>query len=176
MYWPILVNRTEHLEMRIAALTLLIVSNPSPNRLISLYWYLKEEPNPHLYNYYYTTLKSVERTKFPCYARMLVYFIYFNYLSTIHFYFITFFSFANRSGIAAQFARIMRKPPSNQQILTGNYMFDYQDSKRHFGAFVQGIVIANSVTNAPEMAYITLNNHGTGLDLNHVSVSNFTFR
>nr|QGV11548.1 Vg1 [Tetrastichus brontispae] len=144
VYWPILVNRTEHLEMRIAALTLLIVSNPSPNRLISLYWYLKEEPNPHLYNFYYTTLKSVERTKFPCYARM--------------------------SGIAAQFARIMKKPPLSQQILTGNYMFDYQDSKRHFGAFVQGIVVANSVTNVPEMAYITLNNHGTGLDLNHVSI------
>ncbi|XP_058799949.1 uncharacterized protein LOC131669231 isoform X2 [Phymastichus coffea] len=144
VYWPILTNRTEHLEMRIAALTLLIVSNPSANRLLSLYWYLKCEPNPHLYNYFYTTLKSVERTKFPCYAKM--------------------------SGIVAQFARIMKKPPFNQHILTGNYMFDYQDSKRHFGAFVQGILIANSVTNIPEVAYITLNNHGTGFDLNHVSI------
>ena len=72
MYWPILVNQTEHLEMRIAALTLLIVSNPAPSRLISLYWYLKGEPSPHLYNYFYTTLKSIERTKFPCYTHMLV--------------------------------------------------------------------------------------------------------
>lgn len=67
-----LVNKTEHLEMRIAALTLLIVSNPTPSRLISLYWYMKTEPNLHLYNYFYTTLKSMEQTTYPCYLHMYV--------------------------------------------------------------------------------------------------------
>ncbi|XP_031777418.1 uncharacterized protein LOC100114520 isoform X2 [Nasonia vitripennis] len=144
VYWPILVNRTEHLEMRVAALTLLIVSNPTPSRLISLYWYLKGEPSRHLYNYFYTTLKSIERTKFPCYTHM--------------------------GGIAAQFARILHKPVPNEHIITGNYLFDYQDSRRNFGALINGIVIANSLTNIPEVAYITLHNHGSGLDLNHVAL------
>lgn len=67
-----LVNKTEHLEMRIAALTLLIVSNPTPSRLISLYWYMITEPNLHLYNYFYTTLKSIEQTTYPCYLNMYV--------------------------------------------------------------------------------------------------------
>jgi len=70
VYWPIVVNRTEHLEMRIAALTLLVVSSPTSNRLISLYWYMQSEPNQHLYNYFYTMLKSMERTTYPCYKRM----------------------------------------------------------------------------------------------------------
>lgn len=70
MYWPILVNKTEHLEMRIAALTLLVMSSPTPSRLISLYWYMQSELNRHLYNYFYTMLKSMERTTYPCYKRM----------------------------------------------------------------------------------------------------------
>ncbi|XP_011495960.1 PREDICTED: uncharacterized protein LOC105360685 [Ceratosolen solmsi marchali] len=144
VYWPILVNRTEHLEMRVAALTLLIVSNPMPSRLISLYWYLKGEPNRHLYNFFYTTIKSMERSKFPCYTHI--------------------------GGIAAQFSRILKKSQLNKHIITGNYLFDYQDSQRHFGAIIHGIIIANSLTNIPEVAYITLNNHGTGFDLNHISL------
>lgn len=70
VYWPILINRTEHLEMRIAALTLLTVSSPTSSRLISLYWYMQNEANQHLYNYFYTMLKSMEHTTYPCYKPM----------------------------------------------------------------------------------------------------------
>ena len=72
VYSPILINRTEHLEMRVAALTLLIVSSPTPSRLISLYWYMQSESSQHLYNYFYTILKSIERTTHPCYIHMYV--------------------------------------------------------------------------------------------------------
>lgn len=72
VYYPILINRTEHLEMRVAALTLLIVSSPTPSRLISLYWYMQSESSQHLYNYFYTILKSIERTTHPCYIHMYV--------------------------------------------------------------------------------------------------------
>lgn len=58
--------------MRVAALTLLIVSSPTPSRLISLYWYMQSEPSQHLYNYFYTILKSMERTTHPCYVHMYV--------------------------------------------------------------------------------------------------------
>lgn len=63
--------------------------------------------------------------------------------------------------------KIMR----NKFIVTGNYLFDYQDTYRHFGAMIHGILIANPMTNMPEVIYVTLNNHGSGINLNHVSVS-----
>ncbi|XP_050462195.1 uncharacterized protein LOC126857111 [Cataglyphis hispanica] len=144
VYWPILINRTEHLEMRIAALTLLIVSSPTPNRLISLYWYMQSEPNQHLYNYFYTMLKSMERTTYPCYKHI--------------------------GRIAAQFSRILRKPSNSEYLITGNYLVDYQDSLRRFGAILQGIIIANPSTNIPEVIYVTLNNYGSGTHINHLSL------
>lgn len=58
--------------MRVAALTLLIISSPTPNRLISLYWYMQSIFDQHLYNYFYTILKSVEHTTHPCYVHMYV--------------------------------------------------------------------------------------------------------
>ncbi|XP_011307083.1 uncharacterized protein [Fopius arisanus] len=144
VYWPILVNRTEHLEMRIAALTLLIVSNPSANRIISLYWYIQSEPNVHLYNYFYTSLKSMESTTFPCYRHI--------------------------RAIAGQFTRILRKPDKSNPVVTGHYLFDYQDTKRNFGAMVQSIIIASPFSNIPEVAYFTLNSHGSGTTFNDFSL------
>ncbi|XP_071651940.1 uncharacterized protein [Temnothorax longispinosus] len=143
VYWPILLNRTEHLEMRVAALTLLIVSSPTSNRLISLYWYMQNEPSQHLYNYFYTMLKSIERTTYPCYKRI--------------------------SKIAAQFSRVLREP-DREYLTTGNYLVDYQDSLRGFGAMLHGIVIANPSTNIPEVIYVTLNNYASGTHINHVSL------
>ncbi|XP_043259379.1 uncharacterized protein LOC122401364 [Colletes gigas] len=144
VYWPILINRTEHLEMRVAALTLLIVSSPTPSRLISLYWYMQSEPNLHLYNYFYTTLKSLEHTTYPCYVHI--------------------------GAIAAQFTRVLRRSSNNEYLITGNYIFDYQDKYRKFGSMIGGIVIANSITNMPEVLYVTLNTYGSGVNINHVSL------
>ncbi|XP_076394577.1 vitellogenin isoform X2 [Megachile rotundata] len=143
VYWPILINRTEHLEMRVAALTLLIISSPTPNRLISLYWYMQSEPDQHLYNYFYTMLKSMEHTTHPCYVHI--------------------------GTIATQFTRVLR-PPKNQYIITGNYLFDYQDIYRKFGAMIHGIIIANPLTNIPEVLYVTVNTYGSGININHVSL------
>ncbi|XP_011162482.2 uncharacterized protein LOC105197692 [Solenopsis invicta] len=143
VYWPILLNRTEHLEMRVAALTLLIVSSPTPNRLISLYWYMQNEHDQHLYNYFYTMVKSMERTTYPCYKRI--------------------------SKIAAQFSRVLRIP-NNDYLITGNYLVDYQDSLRRFGAMLHGIIIANPFTNIPEVIYVSLNNYASGTHINHVSL------
>lgn len=143
VYWPILINRTEHLEMRVAALTLLIVSSPTPSRLISLYWYMQSEPSQHLYNYFYTILKSMEHTTHPCYVHIGM--------------------------IAAQFTRVLH-PTKNQYLITGNYLFDYQDTYRKFGAMIHGIVIANPLTNIPEVLYVTVNTYGSGININHVSL------
>ncbi|XP_043523814.1 uncharacterized protein LOC122535938 isoform X2 [Frieseomelitta varia] len=143
VYYPILINRTEHLEMRVAALTLLIVSSPTPSRLISLYWYMQSESSQHLYNYFYTILKSIQRTTHPCYIHI--------------------------GTIAAQFTRVLR-PTTNPYLITGNYLFDYQDTYRKFGAMIHGIVIANPLTNIPEVLYVTINTYGNGINMNHVSL------
>lgn len=78
-----------------------------------------------------------------------------------------------RSKIAAQFSRILRKP-DNEYLATGNYLVDYQDSLRRFGAMLHGIIIANPSTNIPEVLYVTLNNYASGTHINHVSVSIFS--
>lgn len=79
-----------------------------------------------------------------------------------------------RSKIAAQFTRMLRKPQDTKYLMTGNFLVDYQDSLRKFGAALQGILIANPATNIPEVVYITLNNYGSGVYINQVSVSTFT--
>lgn len=68
---------------------------------------------------------------------------------------------------------MLRKPSSKHRALTGNYIFDYQDTYRHFGAMIHGIVVADELTNMPEVISITLDNHGNGKHLNHLSVSRF---
>lgn len=88
----------------------------------------------------------------------------------IDFFLVNILRFSRRR-IAAQFTRVLRDPLKYQQVITGNYLFDYQDTYRNFGAMIHGIVVANSITNIPEMTYVTFNNHGSGTSLNHVSVS-----
>lgn len=72
--------------------------------------------------------------------------------------------------VATQFSRILKKPESDEHIITGNYIFDYQDMKRNFGAMVQNIIIASPLSNIPEIVYITLNSHGSGTHFNQISV------
>lgn len=79
-----------------------------------------------------------------------------------------------RSKIAAQFSRVLRKP-NNEYLITGNYLIDYQDSLRRFGAILQGVIIANPSTNIPEVIYVTLNNYASGTQINQLSVSIYTF-
>jgi len=38
---------------------------------------------------------------------------------------------------------------------------------------LNGIIVANPSTNIPEVFYATLNNYGSGIHINHVSVSIF---
>lgn len=70
MYWPILTNRSEHLQMRIAACTMLFISGSSVGRFLNLFWYMKSDPSVHLKNFFYTSMVSLVESKFPCYATL----------------------------------------------------------------------------------------------------------
>jgi len=70
IYWPMLADRRNHLEMRIAALTMLLMSQPTTERFMNILWYMVSDPNYQLYQYYYTTIKSLTNSRFPCYSKL----------------------------------------------------------------------------------------------------------
>lgn len=65
-YWPIFENRSAALELRVAAFVMLLFSNPTPARLISVHALMENETNPHLINFYRTTILSIAGTTHPC--------------------------------------------------------------------------------------------------------------
>lgn len=65
-FWPIFENRSAVLELRVAAFAMLLFSNPTPARLISVHALMGNETNPHLINFYRTTILSIAGTTHPC--------------------------------------------------------------------------------------------------------------
>lgn len=72
-FWPIFENRSAPLELRVAAFYTLLKSNPTSVRLMSIHALMENEPNPHLLNFYRTTLLSLAGTTQPCYEKLYVF-------------------------------------------------------------------------------------------------------
>lgn len=144
IYWPILVNRTQHLEMRVAAFTMLLISQPTKSRFLTLYWYMQGEPDQHLYRFFYTTLISLQKTTYPCYAPL--------------------------GQLAKHVARFIKPPMSNRQWVTGNYLLDYTDTYSSFGGMAQLFLVGDPRTDAPNVIYLTFNNYANGKSLNQAAV------
>lgn len=66
-FWPLFQNHNTSLELRVISFYTLVLSNPSPARLMSLHNVLRKETNPHLINFYHTTILSMSGTTHPCY-------------------------------------------------------------------------------------------------------------
>lgn len=71
-FWPIFENRSEALELRVAAFTTLLTSNPTPARLMSIHALIETESDPHLINFYRTTILSLAGSTQPCYRKLYV--------------------------------------------------------------------------------------------------------
>lgn len=69
VFWPILTNRSEPLEIRTSALNMLMMSEPTVSRFLTLYWFMQAEPNQQIYNFYYTTINSMANSKYPCHNK-----------------------------------------------------------------------------------------------------------
>lgn len=69
-FWPILENRTAALELRVAAFNTLLASYPTPARLMSIHALMESETDPHLINFYRTTILSLAGTTQPCYGKL----------------------------------------------------------------------------------------------------------
>lgn len=70
IYWPIFESRNASLELRVTAVTLLLISNPTAARLISIHRIIQSETDPHMINYYRTTVISISETTYPCYQHL----------------------------------------------------------------------------------------------------------
>lgn len=71
-FWPIFENRSEALELRVAAFTTLLTSYPTPARLMSIHALIETETDPHLINFYRTTILSLAGSTQPCYRKLYV--------------------------------------------------------------------------------------------------------
>lgn len=71
-FWPILENRTAALELRVAAFNTLLASYPTPARLMSIHALMESETDPHLINFYRTTILSLAGTTQPCYRKLYI--------------------------------------------------------------------------------------------------------
>jgi len=69
VFWPILTNHSEPLEIRTSALNMLMMSQPTVSRFLTLYWFMQAEPSQQIYNFYYTTINSMANSKYPCYNK-----------------------------------------------------------------------------------------------------------
>lgn len=69
-FWPILENRTAALELRVAAFNTLLASYPTPARLMSIHALMESESDPHLINFYRTTILSLAGTTQPCFRKL----------------------------------------------------------------------------------------------------------
>lgn len=72
-FWPIFENRSAPIELRVAAFNTLLRSNPTSARLMSIHTLMENETNPHLVNFYRTTLMSLAGTTQPCYQKLYIY-------------------------------------------------------------------------------------------------------
>lgn len=69
-FWPIFENRSMSIELRVAAFMTLLTSNPTSARLMSIHTLMESETNPHLLNFYHTTLLSLAGTTQSCFQKL----------------------------------------------------------------------------------------------------------
>ncbi|BET01080.1 LPD_N [Nesidiocoris tenuis] len=134
IYWPIFSDRSESLEMRAAAMTMLIMSKPNPSRFFTLYWHMQTEPSEQLYNYWYTTIHSLSNTNYPCYEQL--------------------------GHVASKFVRYVH--PRGRIWATGNYILDFEDQDRAYGSLFQVLLFASERTGLPNVFMFMAEHHSLG--------------
>nr|CAD7423433.1 unnamed protein product [Timema monikensis] len=137
LYWPLLANTSEHLEVRVAALSMLVISQPSPGLFLNLFWFMQREVNSHLYYHYYTTLQSLVDSKYPCYITLYV---------------------SQGGELVKRLARFVR-PPSHPQWSSGNYILDYSDETHGFGSLAHLSMVGDERSGLPNVFHLTLSSH-----------------
>lgn len=105
MYWPIMTDHKEHTFMRTAAMYLILDRKPKLSRMINMYWYMQDETNHEVYQFFYKYLESLAHSEDPCEME-----------TSMH---------------AKQVLKYTHKP--NYYGMTGFNMMDFMDRKYGFG-------------------------------------------
>ncbi|XP_012273871.1 uncharacterized protein LOC105696201 [Orussus abietinus] len=66
LFWPIMADNTLPVHLRITAYTILMDQMPDMARMMRIHWYMVNEKDQNLYNFHYTTLKSLANSVDPC--------------------------------------------------------------------------------------------------------------
>ncbi|KDR09150.1 uncharacterized protein LOC110838941 isoform X2 [Zootermopsis nevadensis] len=143
LYWPLLTNRSEYLEVRVAAFTMLVLSRPTLARFHNLMLILRQEQNPHLRHFWYTTLHSLAHTHCPCYSHL--------------------------REVARNVARFIAEPKVRRWA-TGNYILDYRDPDHGFGSLAHLIIVANPRTGLPASFFLDFSSHAMDFSYNQFSI------
>ncbi|XP_055695854.1 uncharacterized protein LOC129797391 [Lutzomyia longipalpis] len=128
LYWPILESRDTPLQLRVAALMMLLMSKPSPARLMSIHEFMLSDTCPHLRNFYRTTILGLKKTTHPCYENM-----------------------KDMMGFLSRHL----PPEPKSKYWTGNYM-DGTVHQSAIGIGIQSLLIADDKTDIPEVIYLRL--------------------
>lgn len=136
IFWPLFVNNSESLDIRVSALYILIVTQPTASRLLTFFWNMQTESNYHVYNFFFTTIHSFANTKHPCFYEM--------------------------RRVASQLSRYLL--PRAYRWATGNYMIDYEDTVRGYGGLIQMFIVASESTGLPSTIVLSTEQHSHGLN------------
>lgn len=145
IYWPIFESRNSSIELRVGAFWMLLISNPSPARLMSLHRVVESDKSQHLKNFYQTTIASISGTTYPCYQ--------------------------NLKRLLSYVYRHLSGPADSRFWVTGNYIFDYRDSKYGIGAMLHAMLIGDAETDLPLIAHIKFDTEALGKFTGQLGVS-----
>ncbi|XP_065331597.1 vitellogenin-2 [Cloeon dipterum] len=145
IFWPILANRQNELELRSAALTMLLRSEPTTQRFMNILWFMVSDPSHQLYKFFYTTLFSFSNTKFPCYSKL--------------------------AAAAQQIQRMAPKPQHHASALTtSNEIIDFVDPDYEIGHMYQLTLIGSERSDNADITYLHADMHVQGQVYNSYSI------
>lgn len=130
IFWPVMVDKTLNLELRVAALKGLM-RTASPTQLNYIFSYMQKTKCPHLYHYFYTAIRTLSHSEIKCDMR------------------------SNMTAFAHLVEQYFQNAPVD--VSTSVWIRDYTDKKYGVGFSVYGNAIANEKTNEVNQIYMRFN-------------------
>jgi hypothetical protein len=129
LFWPIFSNASQTLSMRITAYEFLVPRNPilDMNLIMNVHRLMLEEKNAHLFNYHYTTLKSIAESTNP-------------YMK-------------GTSEIIRKVFRITKQRKMLSKTLSNANVFDYFNTKYDYGEIFKIGIMFNEASGFPQSGY-----------------------
>ncbi|XP_063702869.1 uncharacterized protein LOC134832688 [Culicoides brevitarsis] len=143
IFWPVLVDKSLHIELRVAALKGLMATS-STQQLYYIFQYMQTVHCPHLYNFFYTAVKNLAHSEIYCDIR------------------------TNITSFAEQVEQYFQNAPVD--VGTSAWIRDYIDEDYGVGFSVYGNSIANEKTNEINQVFMRFDSHVSNYYYNNLAV------